>query len=580
MPAPAEPVLLEPEAAPVAPAAAGCPALQEMCSAEASATSTSFCPVVAPFKSSQCLGGCCFSSGKCTSSSCAISGLGKEAPNTICYGLNPAVAIGASPVCRGLACKLAVPGCTSDLLGGSCVGTVVDPTGAAEKSPASAALVGMPCLDVTPSDKTLTKDGALSKSGEYVAKLWSVCDCKAPAAEKKEGFLAGLPKLGKVSAGDLKALVDVLKGGNATTPLQHAVGALRSKIPGLVAADGSGSTNLTDALGALSALLSKEGGAAADGAAADGGNNQLGAVVSLLKGAGSLAAAANRTGGLLGALPKVADAAAGVNKSNPLASLGNLVAAVSPKGSAAAENAEKGAAVAQLLNALSKGGSAAPAELAGPLSKLMQGAENNQRVQDALNGALGKFNGQNTTDILKTLLAAASQGAKEGTGPNVNVNDLLSRAAQFVAKAGAGGAAAAPAAEGADKASVSQLLSGAQALAKDAQVGIAGLQAAAKDGTIRAAGLMNALKVAGSEGGAPAFTAETLSAAAQRLGPLLQAAGRDGAAEQLQHALSGLGINADGMKALSEAAQKAAPLLRAAGQRAGQAFSKLQKGQA
>jgi hypothetical protein len=176
-----------------------------MCSPDAASTSTAFCPVAGPFKKATCLGGCCISSGKCVSSSCAISGLGREVSNTICYGLNPAMAIGASPNCRGLACKLSVPGCTSDLLGGSCVGTVVDLAGTATtKNPAGAKLVGAPCLDVTPSEKTLTKDGTLTKGGEYVAKLWSVCDCAAPAPATKEGLFANFPRLGKLNVTDLK----------------------------------------------------------------------------------------------------------------------------------------------------------------------------------------------------------------------------------------------------------------------------------------------------------------------------------------------------------------------------------------
>lgn len=88
-----------------------CPAALDMCSVDAGTTSSAFCPALSPFSTPTCMGGCCISSGKCTSSSCAISGIGKEVANTICYGLNPAIAIGASPNCRGLACKLAIAGC-------------------------------------------------------------------------------------------------------------------------------------------------------------------------------------------------------------------------------------------------------------------------------------------------------------------------------------------------------------------------------------------------------------------------------------------------------------------------------------
>lgn len=311
----------------------------DQCAPEASSTSTAYCPVLAPFTSAACLGGCCVSSGKCTSSSCAISGLGKEVPNTICYGLNPAIAIGASPNCRGLACKLAVPGCTSDLLGGSCVGTVVDLSGkAAADNPSGAALVGYPCLDVTPSDKTLTADGKLSLSGGYVAKLWSICDCAAPATIGHTNI--PVPRLGKLNLTDIKSLVDVLKPGlglaggasNGSHPLASIMEAVKSKIPALIVPDGANAVNLTNALGFLGSLVGKgaaainEAGPAAGGA----GGSPQGAIANFLKGAAALAESSNSTnplGSLLGAL-----APAGPNgEKNPLAGLGNLVSALAPQ---------------------------------------------------------------------------------------------------------------------------------------------------------------------------------------------------------------------------------------------------------
>ncbi|KAI8473107.1 MAG: hypothetical protein J3K34DRAFT_193576 [Monoraphidium minutum] len=304
-----------------------CPAQLDMCAPDASSTSTAYCPVLSPFTSAACVGGCCASSGKCTSSSCAISGVGQEVPNTICYGLNPAIAIGASPNCRGLACKLAIPGCTSDLLGGSCLGSVVDLSGsAAADNPAGAALVGYPCLDVTPSDKTLTAEGKLSLSGEYVAKLWSICDCQAPATIGSTNI--PVPHLGKLNITDITSLVNALKpsvngGEGAGKGLQGVLEALKSKLPSMVVPDGASAANLTNALGFLGSLVGKGGGAAG------GGGSPAAGIADLVKGASALAAAANSTnplGSLLGAL-----AAPGANGGNPLAGLGNLVSALAPQ---------------------------------------------------------------------------------------------------------------------------------------------------------------------------------------------------------------------------------------------------------
>jgi hypothetical protein len=303
-----------------------------MCSQDATSSSTAYCPALAPYKKATCLGGCCASSGKCTSSSCAISGIGKEVSNTICYGLNPAIAIGASPNCRGLACKLSIPGCTSDLLGGSCLGTVVDLSGvAASFNPAGSALVGYPCLDVTPSDKTLTADGKLTLSGGYVAKLWSICDCQAPATIGNTNI--PVPRLGKLNLTDIKSLVDVLKPGlDASHPLQSIVDAVKSKIPPLIVPDGASPVNLTNALGFLGSLVNKgaavleSGAVGPDGAAADP-SNPVSAIANLLKGASAVAAASNSSnplGALLGAL-----APSGPNgEKNPLAGLGSLVSAL------------------------------------------------------------------------------------------------------------------------------------------------------------------------------------------------------------------------------------------------------------
>lgn len=242
-----------------------------MCNEAAATTSAARCPAVNPFTKAFCVGGCCYSSGKCISSSCALSGVGKEVPNTICYGLNAAGQVGASPQCAGLACKLAVPGCTTDLLGGACVGTVVDVSGTAFVSnPGGAAMVGYPCLDVTASGAPLTAAGAASASGAYVAKLWSVCDCHAaaivgdtaaagPAAPSSSGSgLLGLPSLGQLNVTSVSSLVGgVIGAANSSTPMRSVLDAVKAQVPSLIVPPKLPAANLTSALAFLGNLISK-----------------------------------------------------------------------------------------------------------------------------------------------------------------------------------------------------------------------------------------------------------------------------------------------------------------------------------
>jgi hypothetical protein len=116
--------------------------------------------IKSPFIKRTCVGGCCASSGRCASTSCGGAGIGKEVANTMCYGLNAPGAIGVSAKCAGLACWLAVPGCTSSQQTGACVGTVVDFYGTvATTNAAGAAMVGYPCLDVSTANATLDNDG-------------------------------------------------------------------------------------------------------------------------------------------------------------------------------------------------------------------------------------------------------------------------------------------------------------------------------------------------------------------------------------------------------------------------------------
>lgn len=160
-------------------AAGACKPRLDMCNEKASMNAFTYCVWNAPFSGSACRGGCCFSSGKCASSSCAISGMGRDVANMICYGANNGVGFGGNSNCAGLACKLATPGCTTDAFGGNCVGTVA-PFGPKDAiSAESLKYIGAPCLDATPSDTTLDAAGAQAsgEEGIYMGKLWTICDC-------------------------------------------------------------------------------------------------------------------------------------------------------------------------------------------------------------------------------------------------------------------------------------------------------------------------------------------------------------------------------------------------------------------
>eukprot|EP00882_Tetradesmus_deserticola_P014646 GHRQ01015583.1.p1 GENE.GHRQ01015583.1~~GHRQ01015583.1.p1 ORF type:complete len:358 (+),score=77.13 GHRQ01015583.1:256-1329(+) len=155
-----------------------CAPKPDMCNEEASMNSFSYCVWNEPFGSPSCKGGCCFSSGKCASSSCVISGVGRDVADMICYGSNAGFGFGGSNMCAGLACKLAVPGCTTDAFGGNCVGTVVAFGDQSAVTASSRKYIGAPCLDATPSDTTLDEQGnPAGISGVYMGKLWTICNC-------------------------------------------------------------------------------------------------------------------------------------------------------------------------------------------------------------------------------------------------------------------------------------------------------------------------------------------------------------------------------------------------------------------
>ncbi|KAF8059416.1 hypothetical protein HT031_005221 [Scenedesmus sp. PABB004] len=176
---------------------ASCAPRRDMCNEGASMNQFSYCVWNAPFTTSACKGGCCFSSGKCASSSCVISGVGRDVPGTICYGTNAGAGFGGAPECAGLACRLAVPGCTTDPFGGNCVGTVVALGGdAAAVHPSAARFLGAPCLDATPSSVTLGEDGRpAGLAGVFMSKLWTICDCSDAPPGAAPGVGAALLNL-------------------------------------------------------------------------------------------------------------------------------------------------------------------------------------------------------------------------------------------------------------------------------------------------------------------------------------------------------------------------------------------------
>ncbi|KAF8060332.1 Prx [Scenedesmus sp. PABB004] len=271
---PAEPVPKpdEPEApaapAPAAPVAppppAACPAAPSMCSADAAEGARGFCPVVAPFTAPECAGGCCVSSGKCKLPLCKLNGLGSDvmALDFICYAKNDGP-FGLLNKCRDLACKLAVPGCKSHLLGGNCVGTVV--AAGDDVDDQAKQYLGMPCLETVnlpgPLHLPLTKPGLPSASGEYVSGLWTVCDCdggpgpspvlpalpsfdlKSHLLGSKLGLFAGLlsgkggangSANGDACHGPLCALLPALPGLNVSLPDLHIPMALLANITSLM----------------------------------------------------------------------------------------------------------------------------------------------------------------------------------------------------------------------------------------------------------------------------------------------------------------------------------------------------------
>lgn len=213
--------------------AAACSPRREMCDENSSMNQFSYCVWNKPFTKSACRGGCCFSSGKCASSSCAISGMGRDVAALVCYGTNSGVGIGGSARCAALGCKLAVPGCTTDAFGGNCVGTVaVLPGREAALHDDAARYIGAPCLDAAPSEYTLHADGSRAHNGkgEYAGRLWSICDCAASPLDVLPSPAASLLSVGGAALADATANItknDVLLALSTLLPsvnLSEALG--------------------------------------------------------------------------------------------------------------------------------------------------------------------------------------------------------------------------------------------------------------------------------------------------------------------------------------------------------------------
>jgi hypothetical protein len=191
-----------------------------LCNTGVSVGDASFCPFVNPFTKSVCLGGCCKSAGKCKAPFCSLSGLGADVMTLdfICLGQNNGL-FGGKNKCKNLGCKLEVPGCVSDLLGGSCLGKV---TAVSTDIDADARkYIGMPCLETTKKLLPIDKLAIITGTKEqYVKGLWTVCDCNAENPK-----IPTLPSLdlninlgGKDCEGPLCALIPKLPEFNMTLP--------------------------------------------------------------------------------------------------------------------------------------------------------------------------------------------------------------------------------------------------------------------------------------------------------------------------------------------------------------------------
>lgn len=171
-PMPSDEIMVTPEAPLPEPAQAAepfCPMDTAKCDASATSGNTA-CSAVAPFLAPQCVGGCCVSAGKCRKGFCSQAGLGAEVMtgHMLCWGTNGGM-LNKFNKCRNMACKLAVPGCISDGISGSCVGTVVALSN--DVDPDAAKWAGYPCLQTVPGGLPVNAAGHFDVHGGYANKL-------------------------------------------------------------------------------------------------------------------------------------------------------------------------------------------------------------------------------------------------------------------------------------------------------------------------------------------------------------------------------------------------------------------------
>ncbi|KAI8468273.1 MAG: hypothetical protein J3K34DRAFT_14122 [Monoraphidium minutum] len=190
-----------------------CAPQSEMCDASPSAGVLNSCRAVSPFTKAQCVGGCCVSSGRCKFGSCFANGLGKEAPLS-CFGTNflpnPLALLGNK--CGHLACKLAVPGCKTAVMGGACVGTVVAVQDAVKLHPLGAKYLGYPCVETTPTAGLMNMPKKFDiglPQHKYALASWKACDC-APSLGMPDldapGLAAAKPTLASLTSMSIPAI--------------------------------------------------------------------------------------------------------------------------------------------------------------------------------------------------------------------------------------------------------------------------------------------------------------------------------------------------------------------------------------
>lgn len=209
-----------------------CPASPSMCDVTAAQGTVAYCPVTSPFTAPRCEGGCCVSSGKCKLPLCRLNNMGADvvALDFICYAKNSGLFAGLNK-CRNLACKLAVPGCQSGLLGGNCVGSVVavkDDVDAQSKQ-----YIGKPCIEVHSGHSIdhmpLNALGMPKPDDAHVAGLWTVCDCFANPSP----VLSAIPvlQLKPQILGDYFNIFKAIMSGGKASDCQGPLCALLPQLP-------------------------------------------------------------------------------------------------------------------------------------------------------------------------------------------------------------------------------------------------------------------------------------------------------------------------------------------------------------